>query len=195
MNRPSLALLGMMVVAVAGCQRVRGLPAPNAPAPPSSAAPAAAIPAFDDVPLGNPPGAAIPGTDVKNPLSGDAAAVQDGKALFGAMNCIYCHNANGAGLIGPSLQGPGWRYGGSPIQIYNSVHDGRPKGMPAFGRRLPPREIWKVVAYVESLGGASAPATDDSPPAAPSVTGAQASGQKSGDTARRAQAAADAAKP
>ncbi|MEO7026257.1 MAG: cytochrome c [Caulobacteraceae bacterium] len=176
----------------AGCHRVKGLPAPNTPAPPPSADTAAA--AFDSVPLGNPPGAPIPGIEVRNPLAGPAA-VEGGKTLFGAMNCVYCHNANGAGLIGPGLQGPGWRYGGTPIQIYASIRDGRPKGMPAFGAKLPPDEIWKLVAYVESLGGASPPATDASPPNAPSVTGPQASRQQPGDTARREQAAADAAKP
>jgi cytochrome c oxidase cbb3-type subunit 3 len=147
------------------------------------------------VPLGNPPGSPIPGTDVKNPLMGDPATVEEGKTLYGAMNCAYCHNANGAGLIGPSLQGPGWRYGGSPIQIYASIHDGRPKGMPAWGRRLPSQEIWKIVAYIQTLGGASPPATDNTPPSAPSVTGPQVMGEKPVDAARQAQAAADARKP
>lgn len=187
-------LLAITALAGAGCQRVRGLPAPNTPPPDPTPAAASSTPAFDEVPLGNPPGAPIPGTQVKNPFAGDAASVQEGKTLFGAMNCVYCHNANGAGLIGPTLQGPAWRYGGSPIQIYASIHNGRPKGMPAFGQRLPPQEIWKLVAYVESLGGASAPSTDDTPPNAPSVTGPQTSGQRPGDTARREQAAADAAK-
>ena len=194
MGRAILTVFAIAALAAAGCQRVKGLPAPNASASPPPPATASALPAFNETPLGNPPGGAIPGVQVRNPLEGNAAAVAEGKALFGAMNCVYCHNANGAGLIGPSLQGPSWRFGGAPIQLYASVHDGRPKGMPAFGQRLPPQEIWKVVAYLESLGGAASPATADTPPAAPSVTGNQVFGQKSGDAARRAQAAADASK-
>lgn len=194
MRRLDLMLMALGAVSATGCHRVKGLPAPNTPATAVAPAAGAYSPAFAEVPLGNPPGAPIPGTDVRNPFAGDPAAVADGKSLFGAMNCVYCHNANAAGLIGPSLQGPGWRYGGAPVQIYASIQNGRPKGMPAFGARLPPQEIWKLVAYVQSLGGAAAPSTDSSPPAAPSVTGPQAAGQEPVDTARRNQAAADAAK-
>ena len=44
--------------------------------------------------------------------------------------------------------------GGSPADIYKSIFEGRPEGMPAWGRSIPPAQIWKVVAYIESKGGA-----------------------------------------
>lgn len=112
------------------------------------------------IPLGAPPGQPVSvASRIANPFEGNGAAVQQGKALFGAMNCVYCHGNQAAGLMGPSLQDRAWRYGGTPAEIFNSIRDGRPKGMPAYGERLPPAEIWKVVAYIESLGGAEPPAT------------------------------------
>ena len=43
-------------------------------------------------------------------------------------------------------------------RIYQSILDGRPKGMPAWGVSLPPTDIWQLVAYIQSLGG-TVPAT------------------------------------
>ena len=135
----------------------------------------AAIPAdetLNRVPLGAPPGEPVSiAATIANPFEGNAQAVQQGKQLFGAMNCVYCHGAEASGLIGPALNGQGWRYGGTPAELYNSIHDGRPKGMPAWGTRLPPDQIWKLVAYLESLGGSAPPAG----PQMVSLGGAQAS--------------------
>jgi len=147
-------------------------------------------PTMARIPLGAPPGAPLAlATTTANPYEGDAVAVSDGKALFGAMNCVYCHGGAGAGLIGPPLDAHGWRYGGAPAQIYNSIHDGRPQGMPAWGKSLPPDQIWKLVAYIESLGGATAPATakmSDMAQGQPSTTGPQAADQDQTDTAHQA---------
>ena len=140
------------------------------------------------IPLGPAPGGGSDlGTQIRNPYEGDAAAVAQGKQLFLSMNCAYCHMFEGAGLMGPALNGHGWRYGGTPAQIYNSIHDGRPQGMPAWGTRLPADQIWKLVAYVESLGGALPPATPAMAGIAgspPSTTGAQPEGEVQTDTAQ-----------
>lgn len=115
---------------------------------------------LSQIPLGAPPGQPVSiAADIKNPFEGDARAIQDGKTLFTRMNCVYCHGSQGSGLMGPALNDPNWRFGGTPAEIYNSIHDGRPKGMPAWGQALPPDQIWRLVAYIESLGGAEAPAT------------------------------------
>jgi len=183
--RLSLLMLGWVGLALGGCQPAHG------------GATTAALPtyapsehALASIPLGAPPGDSAPlGTMVSNPYEGDAVAVQQGKALFGAMNCVYCHGSQGSGLMGPALDGPSWRYGGTPAQIYNSIHDGRPKGMPAWGASLPPDQIWKLVAYVESLGGAKPPATAAMVQAGgqqPSTTGPEVADQVQTDTAHEA---------
>jgi cytochrome c oxidase cbb3-type subunit 3 len=90
---------------------------------------------------------------ISNPYVDNAQAVAAGKALYIKMNCAGCHAYNAKGNMGPDLTDTYWRYGGLPVQIYQSIHDGRAQGMPAWGAALPPQEIWKLVAYIESFGG------------------------------------------
>ena len=152
-----LLTLGALL-AIAACERGGEMQGGSTTRPQGASLPADSQ--MSSVPLGAPPGQPVSiATQIANPFEGDASAVQQGKSLFASMNCVYCHGPQAAGLMGPSLQDGGWRYGGAPAEIFNSVHDGRPKGMPAYGGRLPPAEIWKIVAYVETLGGAEPPAT------------------------------------
>jgi mono/diheme cytochrome c family protein len=90
---------------------------------------------------------------IPNPYEGNAQAVAAGKSLYIKMNCAGCHAYNAKGNMGPDLTDTYWRYGGLPAEIYSSIHDGRAQGMPAWGSALPPQEIWKLVAYIQSLGG------------------------------------------
>jgi cytochrome c oxidase cbb3-type subunit III len=93
-------------------------------------------------------------TNVRSPYWGDAAAIQAGHEIFVSMNCAACHGYDLKGGMGPDLTDTYWRYGGSPADMYKSIFEGRPQGMPAWGRSLPPAVIWKLVAYIESKGGA-----------------------------------------
>lgn len=107
------------------------------------------------IPLGDLAGTAettLP-DDMPNPLEHDASAAVAGKQLFSKMNCAGCHGYTGKGGMGPDLTDGHWRYGGTPIQIFKSIYEGRPQGMPAWGRALPHRSIWQLTSYIESLGG------------------------------------------
>jgi cytochrome c oxidase cbb3-type subunit 3 len=99
--------------------------------------------------------------DVKNPYSGDMAAIKEGRDLFVGMNCASCHGYDMKGGMGPDLTDTYWRYGGSPADIYKSIFEGRPQGMPAWGRSIPSVLIWKLAAYIESKGGAFPPQLAD----------------------------------
>jgi len=79
--------------------------------------------------------------------------VAEGKALFVRMNCAGCHGYDAGGGMGPNLKDGYWRYGGAPVSLFKSIYEGRPQGMPAWNPALPPEDIWKLVAYVQSLGG------------------------------------------
>jgi cytochrome c oxidase cbb3-type subunit 3 len=92
-------------------------------------------------------------TQMKNPYAGDMAAIKQGQELFVGMNCAACHGYDLKGGMGPDLTDTYWRYGGSPAAIYKTIFEGRPQGMPAWGRTIPPALIWKVAAYIESKGG------------------------------------------
>jgi len=91
---------------------------------------------------------------VRNPYANDAAAIKEGNDTFVGMNCASCHGYDLKGGMGPDLTDTYWRYGGSPADIYKSIFEGRPEGMPAWGRAIPPAQIWKLVTYIESKGGA-----------------------------------------
>jgi cytochrome c oxidase cbb3-type subunit III len=94
---------------------------------------------------------------VKNPVAGDPEAVQRGMQYFNQMNCVGCHAPNGAGGMGPSLSNATFVYGGEPENIYLSILQGRPNGMPAWGGMLPDQVIWDIVAYIESISNEPAP--------------------------------------
>ena len=94
-----------------------------------------------------------------NPYEGSKQAARDGQQIYLAMNCTTCHAYDGSGNQGPDLTDTRWRYGGLPIQIFDSIHDGRPQGMPSWKDKLTDDQIWKLVTYVESFGG-SFPASD-----------------------------------
>jgi cytochrome c oxidase cbb3-type subunit 3 len=95
-----------------------------------------------------------PAAGTENPLAHDARAIEMGKRLYIAMNCADCHGYDAKGAMGPDLTDNYWRYGGTPAAIYNSIVQGRPQGMPAWGSALPPIEVWRLTAYIQSLGGA-----------------------------------------
>jgi cytochrome c oxidase cbb3-type subunit 3 len=86
------------------------------------------------------------------PYEGNAFGVTQGKRLFRWYNCNGCH-AGGGGSIGPALMDDQWKYGSSPQQIYASIVQGRPEGMPSFGGHIPEDQVWQLVSYVRSMSG------------------------------------------
>lgn len=88
---------------------------------------------------------------ITNPYEGDKAALNTGGQLFIAYNCLDCHGAEGSGAMGPSFQDGRWHFGGSPGEVFESIYQGRPDGMPAWGGRISNDQIWMLTAYVRSL--------------------------------------------
>lgn len=88
---------------------------------------------------------------VTNPYEGDKKAIATGAQLFIAYNCLDCHGADGSGAMGPSFQDGRWHFGGSPASVFESIYQGRPDGMPAWGGRISNDQIWMLTAYVRSL--------------------------------------------
>lgn len=95
-------------------------------------------------------GPARPVRRVINPFEGNDEAIAQGKQLYNQFNCSGCHAAGG-GAIGPPLMDDEWIYGGSPANIFWTIIEGRPQGMPAFGGRIAEDQLWRIVAYVRSL--------------------------------------------
>ena len=91
-------------------------------------------------------------TTKPNGYEENAYILAQGQTLYTAYNCQGCH-AQGGGHIGPPLMDDQWRYGSRPEQVYATLVQGRPNGMPAFGVRLSDEQVWQLVAYVRSLSG------------------------------------------
>lgn len=98
------------------------------------------------------PGPTLDSSHLRNPDETRAYDVSEGQRLFTWYNCSGCH-ANGGGGMGPPLIDDTWIYGSAPENIYATIVQGRPNGMPSFGRRIPTAQVWQLVAYVRSIGG------------------------------------------
>jgi cytochrome c oxidase cbb3-type subunit 3 len=98
------------------------------------------------------PGPPLPEVVTRTPYLDNAYAVSEGKSLYLQMNCVGCH-FHGGGGIGPPLMDDRWIYGAEPENIYQSIQEGRPNGMPAWGSRLSADQMWKLTAYVMSMSG------------------------------------------
>ncbi len=102
-------------------------------------------------PLG--PGTPQQQVEVKSPYQENAWGMGEGKRLYAAYNCAPCHAVNGGGAIGPPLMDDMWIYGAKADQIYATISQGRPDGMPSFGGHISTQQIWQLVAYVQSMSG------------------------------------------
>ena len=88
-------------------------------------------------------GQAIPD---KPPLDlNDPAIVKQGEELYG-QTCRYCHGKEGQGGRGPTLRGRGFDY----RYVFDRITNGYPP-MPAFNRLYTPEQVWKIVAFVQSM--------------------------------------------
>jgi cytochrome c oxidase cbb3-type subunit III len=98
------------------------------------------------------PGPPTRSASVSGPYESNAYGVNQGKTLYNEFNCSGCHFQGGGG-IGPPLMDADWIYGSDPQNIYETISEGRPNGMPAFGGKIAPDQIWQIVAYVRSMSG------------------------------------------
>jgi len=101
---------------------------------------------------------------VQNYYENNAWGMAEGKRLYEFYNCVGCH-AHGGGGMGPPLMDPTWIYGSEAQQIFATIMEGRPNGMPSFRGKIPEEQAWQIAAYVRSLGGltntGAEPARDD----------------------------------
>ncbi len=84
-------------------------------------------------------------------FTGDKNVAIAGRKLFLEYNCYGCHGGLAGGAMGPSLRDTVWKYGGTDTTIYATIHDGRPLGMPAWGKTLSDQQIKELIVYIHSL--------------------------------------------
>src|SRR5437763_13234224 len=100
----------------------------------------------------NPGANFIPTPPHSNMYQESAYAVSEGQKLYEQYNCVGCH-AHGGGGIGPPLMDRDWIYGAEPGNIFATIMQGRPNGMPSFRNRIPEYQAWEIAAYVRSMSG------------------------------------------
>jgi cytochrome c oxidase cbb3-type subunit III len=99
-------------------------------------------------------GGITPRPRIANPY---ADAADEGERFYIAFNCAGCHGARGGGGIGPPLARESFIYGNDPQNIFQTIVQGRPYGMPAYGGKAPDEVIWKIAAYVRHLSAPGSP--------------------------------------
>lgn len=92
--------------------------------------------------------AAVPSAeDLRNP-----EWVQAGREKFG-QTCAYCHGKEGdSGKNRPFRERIDW----DPVLIHDVITNGRKRGanvMPAWKGSLSDEDIWRITAFIRSLGG------------------------------------------
>jgi cytochrome c oxidase cbb3-type subunit 3 len=137
------ALATAVAIALSGCERERR----DFGDPPSGATAIRSL-RMSEVQ----PGGSSGGPRLDNPYEDNAYALSEGRRLFHWYNCAGCHGEGGGGS-GPALMDNVWIYGSEPANVFATIVQGRPNGMPAFGGRIPEKELWQLVAYVRSMSG------------------------------------------
>jgi mono/diheme cytochrome c family protein len=87
-----------------------------------------------------------------NPYTGQADAIQEGKALYERYGCADCHRTGGSRQGLPVLDDE-WVFGSDDETLFKLIRGELPgQTMPATpGKDLPEEEIWKMLAYIRSL--------------------------------------------
>jgi cytochrome c oxidase cbb3-type subunit III len=78
-------------------------------------------------------------------------AVGQGQTFYLQYNCAGCHSPGGGGGMGPPLNDDEWIYGNDPENIFATIVEGRPNGMPSFRGKIDNGQVWQLVAYVRSM--------------------------------------------
>ena len=142
-SRTFLTMLAAAAVATLAACRSEARPTDSGPFPPATAG---ATVVTSDLLAGEP--RPVPVT--VNPYQANEHVLAEGKRLYGWFNCAGCHGPEGGGGIGPPFLDGDWIYGGTPGNIYQSIVQGRPNGMPSFAP-LSDDQVWQLVAYLQSL--------------------------------------------
>ena len=145
MSAPFLGLITMMLaVVLSGCER-ESRPVDRIPGATAQRETATGLYA----------GPAPPTQTAVSPFQQNAWGMAEGKRLFTALNCSGCH-ANGGGGMGPALMDEAWIYGSEPANIFSSIVEGRPNGMPSWRNKIADAQVWQLVAYIQSMSGQAA---------------------------------------
>ncbi len=80
----------------------------------------------------------------------EESEIAAGKELYDG-TCKVCHMADGEGSVGPNLTDKYWLYGGTAGDIFTSISEGRPNGMPEHKSKFNEKQIQQLASFIHSL--------------------------------------------
>ena len=88
----------------------------------------------------------------RNPFTGNAEAIKEGRAIYMQSGCNGCHGMGGGGM-GPAILDDNWKFGGDDETLFKLIKGQVPnQTMPAvFGAILTEEQVWKILAWVRSI--------------------------------------------
>ncbi len=103
---------------------------------------------------------------LKNPVKPLPASVDAGKRLY-TTQCSTCHGPSGKGdgsmasAINPpkpsDLTDASWKHGAADGELFTVISDGATgTSMRAYGQRMKPDDIWKIVNYLRTCAPTTA---------------------------------------
>lgn len=109
-----------------------------------------------------------PKGELKNPFTGSAEAIKEGRGLFLSYSCNGCHGGTGGGGMGPPINNVVWIYGSDDDTLFRLITLGSDdlqkagyfrKGMENVVGPMPPvgqlvksdDELWKIIAFIRSI--------------------------------------------
>jgi cytochrome c(L) len=92
------------------------------------------------------------GPKKRNPFTGNAEAIKEGRSIYMQSGCNGCHGMGGGGM-GPALLDDTWKWGGDDETLFKLIKGQIPnQTMPSvFGAVLSEEQVWKVIAWIRSI--------------------------------------------
>ena len=91
------------------------------------------------------------GSKKRNPFTGNAQAIAEGRTIWMQSGCNGCHGMGGGGM-GPSVMDDNWKFGGDDETLFKLIKGEIPAStMPKVWSGLEDEQVWKILAYVRSL--------------------------------------------
>ena len=98
-----------------------------------------------------PQAAPVQGTK-KNPYTGDAGMIGEGKTLYVKLNCQGCHGGGGGGGMATSVIDDSWKFGSDDDTLFKLIKGQIPdQTMPLVYSAQPDEDIWKMLAFIRSV--------------------------------------------
>jgi len=88
----------------------------------------------------------------RNPFTGNAEAIAQGRTIWMQSGCNGCHGMGGGGM-GPSVMDDMWKFGGDDESLFKLIKGDLPQQtMPAvFGKVLTEEQVWRIIAWIRSI--------------------------------------------